>query len=154
MQTQTIIKDTAVVARVTALEEGSVYRRLIPKEHYESAQVALGIVTGVLNNGETVAITALEIQKSRYGGEAEVKERVFEAENDLALFPANDDETQLILAEARLAAERNIATAEKSLRDAREKHEKLESVSDRISAGAQAVTEGGTVNTLDSLTER
>lgn len=147
MQTQTFIKDTATVARVTQLEEGDAYRRLIPKETYDSAKVALGVVTGVLNNGETVAITAIEISAGRFGGEPEVKERVFEADSDLALFPANDEETELILADARRSGERTIATAEKNLRDAKDKVEKVESISERIYEAqhrqAQQVTGNG-----------
>lgn len=132
MQTQTIIKDTAVVARVNSLEVGDAYRRLVPKSTYQESRMVLGIVTGVMNNGETVALTALEID-SDYSG-SRIVQKVFEADDDLALFPVNDDETQVILEEARRAGERAIVQAEKSLREARERFDALEGVTERIAS--------------------
>lgn len=140
MQTQTLIKDTATVARVTQLEEGDAYRRLIPKTTYDEAQVALGLVTGVLNNGETVAITALEITKSRYGATPEVKQQVFEATNDLALFPVDEEETLNIVADARRAAERSVESARKALREAEEKEAELDHVTDLIVSATRPVS--------------
>lgn len=140
MQTQTLIKDTATVARVTQLEEGDAYRRLIPKDSYNESRIALGLVTGVLNNGESVAITALEITKGRYSVEAEIKTKVFEATNDLALFPADADEVQNILADARRAADRAVESARKSLRDAEEKEAELANVADLIREAADRQT--------------
>lgn len=122
METRTLIKDTATVARVTALIEGDTYRRLIPKSTYESTKIAVGVVTGVLNNGEAVAITALEV-KEGYGSEVEVK--VFDAETDLALFPADHDEALEILAAAQDSQRRSVERAEKALEDARDKEERL-----------------------------
>lgn len=140
MQTQTLIKDTATVARVTQLEEGDAYRRLIPKDSYNESRIALGLVTGVLNNGESVAITALEITKGRYSSEAEIKTKVFEATNDLALFPADADEVQNILADARRAADRAVESARKSLREAEEKESELANVADLIREAADRQT--------------
>lgn len=137
METRTLIKDTATVARVTQLEEGDAYRRLIPKDTYSEPKIALGLVTGVLNNGETIAITALEITKDRYSADAKVKTRVFEATNDLALFPVDADEVQNILAEARRQAERSVASARKSLREAEEKEAELSHVADMIADSAR-----------------
>ena len=125
METRTLIKDTATVARVTALIEGDTYRRLIPKTHYESTKIAVGIVTGVLNNGEQVALTALEV-KEGYGSEVEVK--VFDAETDLALFPADHTEALEILSSAQDYQRRSVERAEKALEDARDKEERLDKV--------------------------
>lgn len=122
METRTLIKDTATVARVTALIEGDTYRRLIPKSTYEGTKIAVGVVTGVLNNGETIALTALEV-KEGYGSEVEVK--VFDAETDLALFPADHDEALEILAAAQDHQRRSVERAEKALEDARDKEERL-----------------------------
>jgi len=138
METRTLIKDTATVARVTQLEEGDAYRRLIPKDSYNDPMVALGLVTGVLNNGETVAITALEITKGRFGADAEVKQKVFEATNDLALFPVDNDEVQSILAEAYRRAARTVESARKALRDAEEKEAELDRVADLIAVSARS----------------
>ena len=125
METRTLIKDTATVARVTALIEGDTYRRLIPKTTYESTKIAVGVVTGVLNNGEQVALTALEV-KEGYGSEVEVK--VFDAETDLALFPADHIEVLEILSSAQDYQRRSVERAEKALEDARDKEERLDKV--------------------------
>lgn len=135
METRTLIKDTATVARVTALIEGDTYRRLIPKSTYEPTRIAVGVVTGVLNNGEQVAITALEV-KEGYGSEVEVK--VFDAETDLALFPADHDEALEILAAAQDHQRRAVERAEKALEDARDKEERLGKVVRLIDLALQA----------------
>ncbi len=136
METRTLIKDTATVARVTQLEEGDAYRRLIPKTTYDGTKIALGLVTGVLNNGETIAVTALEITKDRYGADSQVNTRVFEATNDLALFPVDAEEVRSILADARRAAERSVESARKVLRESEEKEAELDRVSDLIRTAA------------------
>src|SRR5699024_11486338 len=64
METRTLIKDSATVARVTQLEEGDAYRRLIPKTTYQEPKMVVGVVTGALNNGETVAMTALAVREA------------------------------------------------------------------------------------------
>ena len=125
MQTQTLIKDTATVARVTQLTEGDTYRRLIPKSTYEGTKIAVGVVTGVLNNGETIALTALEV-KEGYGSEVEVK--VFDADTDLALFPADHTEVLEILSAAQNYQRSAVERAEKALGDARDKEERLNKV--------------------------
>ena len=140
METRTLIKDTATVARVTALIEGDTYRRLIPKSTYESTRIAVGVVTGVLNNGEQVAITALEV-KEGYGSEVEVK--VFDAETDLALFPADHDEALEILAAAQDYQRRSVERAEKALEDARDKEERLGKVVRLIDLAQRADVEAG-----------
>lgn len=135
METRTLIKDTATVARVTALIEGDTYRRLIPKSTYEGTKIAVGVVTGVLNNGETIALTALEV-KEGYGSEVEVK--VFDAETDLALFPADHDEALEILSSAQDYQRRSVERAEKALEDARDKEERLGKVVRLIDLALQA----------------
>lgn len=144
MQTQTLIKDTATVARVTQLAEGDAYRRLIPKESYSEPQIALGIVTGVLNNGETVALTVLELTKSRYSTDGEIKQKVFEADNSLALFPVDADEVKNILAEAERTADRSVETNRKALREAEEKAGELRRVSSMIVSATQDQVENRT----------
>lgn len=139
METRTLIKDTATVARVTALEEGDTYRRLIPKTTYESTKIAVGIVTGVLNNGESVALTALEV-KEGYGSEVEVK--VFEATTDLALFPADRAEVLEILSGSQDGQNRAVERAERALDEARDKKARLDAVVARIADGAQGEIAG------------
>ena len=135
METRTLIKDTATVARVTALVEGDTYRRLIPKTAYESTKIAVGIVTGVLNNGEQVALTALEVREG-YGSEVEVK--VFDAETDLALFPADHTEVLEILGAAQDYQRKAVERAEKALGEARDKEERLNKVVSLIDVAQQA----------------
>lgn len=125
METRTLIKDTATVARVTQLTEGDTYRRLIPKTAYEGTKIAVGVVTGVLNNGETIALTALEV-KEGYGSEVEVK--VFDADTDLALFPADHAEALEILSAAQVYQRGAVERAEKALADTRDKEERLDKV--------------------------
>lgn len=148
METRTLIKDTATVARVTALTEGDTYRRLIPKSTYESTKIAVGVVTGVLNNGESVALTALEV-KEGYGSEVEVK--VFEADTDLALFPADPAEVLEILGNAQNYQRSAVERAEKSLGEAREKEDRLNKVVARIQEATQSeLEEDRTRLTVDS----
>lgn len=144
MQTRTLIKDTATVARVTELTEGDTYRRLIPKSTYESTKIAVGVVTGVLNNGESLAITALEV-KEGYGSEVEVK--VFDADQDLALFPADHTEVLEILGSAQNYQRSAVERAEKALGEARDKEDRLNKVvrlidlaqrADQLASGAPA----------------
>lgn len=143
METRTLIKDTATVARVTQLTEGDTYRRLIPKTAYQSTKIAVGVVTGVLNNGETLALTTLEVAEG-YGSEVEIK--VFDGDNDLALFPADHTEVLEILSGAQRYQRTAVESAEKALGTARDKEERLEKVVRLIDLAAQADVEAAEVN--------
>ena len=130
METRTLIKDSATVARVTQLEEGDAYRRLIPKTTYQGARMVVGVVTSVLNNGETVAITALEVKEdsNRYSADSPVEVKIFEADADLALFPVVEGEVQEILALAREEMGKRVLMKQKELADAQDHQDRLEHV--------------------------
>lgn len=129
METRTLIKDSATVARVTQLQEGDAYRRLIPKTPYQPPKMAVGVVTGVMNNGETVAITALEVDEAnRYGASSPVKQQIFEADSDLALFPVVDGEVQEILADAQTEMRERVETKRRELEEAKEQAGRLDHV--------------------------
>ena len=139
METRTLIKDSATVARVTQLEEGDAYRRLIPKTTYQEPKMVVGVVTGVLNNGETVAITALEVKEdsNRYTADSPVEVKIFEADHDLALFPVVEGEVQEILALAREEMGKRVEMKQKELTSAQDHQDRLEHVLDLIETARQ-----------------
>lgn len=139
METRTLIKDTATVARVTQLTEGDAYRRLIPKTAYSEPRMVVGVVTSVMNNGETIAITALEVDEAnRYTSTSPVKQQIFEGDADLALFPVVDGEAQEILSLAQHEMTKRIESKTNELAEAKDQSERLNHVVRLIALGEQA----------------
>lgn len=134
METRTLIKDSATVARVTQLQEGDAYRRLIPKTTYQEPKMVVGVVTSVMNNGETVAITALEVKEdaNRYRTDSPVEVKIFEADHDLALFPLVDGEAEEMLALAREEIDKRVEIKQGELEQAQDHRDRLENVIGKI----------------------
>lgn len=135
MQTKTLIRDSTQIVRVTEMTEGSAYRRVIPRTSYSEAKIAYGVVTGVLSNGETAVITALEVTGERHV-DARIDSKTFEGDTDLVLFPVDHDEMIDVLDAAGRGAETTVDRQRRELDKAITAQERLVEVSARIRDGA------------------
>lgn len=113
----TYVQATADVVRVVSLKPGDVYKRLTD-EYGGTAKMHLGVVTGVLNNGERSAVTAVEYEPSY--GSMTAHARTFSDKTDVALFPATPEEVRVHVRDLLDSAERGVKDAERALYDRRE----------------------------------
>lgn len=127
MKTQTLVQDTAQVIRVVTLAQGDTYKRVLPKTTYADAKLAFGVITAVLNNGETVAVTALEVEYDGYGTPA-VRSRTFTGDDDVQLFPAARLEVLAHREDVLRALRRAKDAAQSSLEEATRRLEHTEDV--------------------------
>lgn len=95
-----------------ALGEGSIYRRL--KEHYAGARLVFGLVTSLMNNGQDVAISAIEIdpEETDY---TMLRTVAFTAEDSKQIFVASIDEINLVRERVYENLDRNLRNAETQL---------------------------------------
>lgn len=127
MQTETLIRASAQVARITELHAGDVYKRLDTSGYAGSeATVIFGIVTDVMSNGEDAAFTATEITKNYMG--ASVRElKTFTMSHNIAIFPATPEEIQQRFAEIREEMQRKVVEAQKAFDKARDDARQVDS---------------------------
>ena len=90
MQISTIAKAEGQIIRVVGLSEGDVYKRLVKKSYGDDVEVRFGIVTGVLTDGEQLAVTGLEIEAS-YSAVA-FQSVAFNGSTEVAILPATPEE--------------------------------------------------------------
>ena len=90
MQISTIAKAEGQIIRVVGLAEGDVYKRLVKKSYGDDVEVRFGIVTGVLTDGEQLAVTGLEIDAS-YSAVA-FQSVAFNGSTEVAILPATPEE--------------------------------------------------------------
>lgn len=128
METRTLIRSSADVLRITSLQKGDVYKRLVESEHGGSDSVLMGVVTDVLSNGEKCAISVIEIGCDQWGAFT-VRVANFAGARELAIFPASVDEIQTFMADAIERARDDVER--KELATARTVLERLE----RIASG-------------------
>lgn len=100
------------VASVDSLAAGDIYKRL-EKSYSNEYSFHYGKVLDVVNNGDEVAITAVEFT-AKYGS-ASRKIKVFGAENKLELFPVTAQEFGVHLEEAVEAAGEAVKAANEAL---------------------------------------
>lgn len=128
MKVQTVVKDSAEIVRIVQLSPGDVYKRLV-KQSYETAySLRVGIVQDVLNNGERIAVTALEFEHSY--SSAVPKIEVFGDDTDLTLFAATPDEVRVYLGEILEAARRQEKSAADAAAKAREILTRIEEIAE------------------------
>jgi len=152
--TETLVRASAEVTRITTLREGDVYKRL---ETSGGDKLLLGMVTEILHNGEEAAIIAVE-----YGAEwsgVQVSRKVFSTERGLAIFPMSADEWGAAMGDLVPVAQRKLREAEKALLDARELVAAVEKATtlaattpeftDSVPAPAEAVTPSTPDSALD-----
>ena len=130
MQTKTMVSQSAEVTRVVSLSEGDCYKRIY--KAYQETKVAFGMVTGVLNNGETVAVTALEIEVEFSMTKVAVK--TFGGEEDVALFAATKEEILTLQSDAMQSLGKAVQRAEDALMEAEQKQLLVASLFDQIAA--------------------
>lgn len=120
MKTQTLVQDGAQIVRVVTLRKGDVYKRLTRATYAGSSdELLFGYVTDVMNNGETVAVTAIEL-KVEYST-VTVTQKVFAGDADVTLFPATPEEFELFRQDVIKTMDRRVTDAEKALDDAENK---------------------------------
>lgn len=137
MKTQTLVQDSAQIVRVVTLAEGDIYKRVDNKSTYSEAKLSFGVVTSIMNNGESVAVTALEVQFDGYNS-ASVRNRVFTADEDLQLFPATRGELLAHREDVMRAMRRAKESAESSLEEAIRRFEHAETVFGHMAAALDA----------------
>lgn len=98
---KTLVSNTAQIVRIVSLQPGDVYKRLV-ESSYGSPKMQIGIVTGVMNNGDDAAITALEYEAAY--GSVTAKVEVFTQSRDVSIFPADPAEVAAHLDEIQTAA--------------------------------------------------
>lgn len=111
MEIKTLVKTTAKIARITTLEPGNVYKRLV--DDYGTQRIVFGVVTDVMNNGTEAAVTAVEVD-TQYGGPTTAL-RAFGNATDVALFPATVEEVSEFFNKAETAAEDDVESKARAL---------------------------------------
>ena len=129
MQTETIIRASAQIMRITELHAGDVYKRL--ETSGMESNLVFGIVTDVMSNGEDAAVVATEISKSYYG--PTVRElKIFTTLSNVAIFPATPEEIAQRFAEYREEMGKKVAEAQKALDKAREEYQLVDATLRRV----------------------
>lgn len=120
MQIKTLVKDNVQVLRMTTLDVGDVYKRLVSSSYAgEKEKLVFGIVTGAMNNGEQVALSAVELDITY--STVTVSAKAFSSETDLVMFPASHEELAAHTDEVLHVLRRNVRQAEDSLAEAQKK---------------------------------
>lgn len=114
---QTIVRGSADIVNIVTLSPGDVYKRVDSPTHGQPALV-YGMVTDVLNDGQNAAIIAVERQSSYMGFTTERK--VFTQNNELAIFPATEEEWKEHITDIIEGADRQVRDLENKLEQARE----------------------------------
>lgn len=108
MQASQIIQSQARVITIIDLVEGDTYKLVKKKSYSQDYDLYVGVVTGVMHNGETAVFTALEL-KADFSGDAQIV--VHGGEEDLMIYPATPAELVYALDYAKSATERKIKDA-------------------------------------------
>ena len=132
MQTETIIRASAQVARITELHVGDVYKRLETPSYGGETNVVFGIVTDVVSNGEDAALMATEISKQGYGMPTVKELKVFSSLSNVALFPASPEEIAQRFADYRDEFSKKIREAQTTLDKAREDFRQVDVLLSRV----------------------
>ena len=115
MKTETFVKDSTDIIRVISLSEGDAYRRLVKKGYGDDRQLAYGIVTGAMSNGEETVITATEVTlNDGYGSTPEIKQVTFAGDQDLVIFAAPIEDIREFMHQANRAQARKVEESEKA----------------------------------------
>lgn len=116
---QNMVRNTAEVIQVVELVPGDVYKRL-ETSSYAAPKLLVGIVTGVLNNGEASAITAVEYATGYSGAETTLKVFTDQDGSSLQLFPASQEEITEHFGKIEQAARDAVTSAEGKAEQARQ----------------------------------
>jgi len=137
MQTKTLVQASANIITITSLVEGDVYKRLIKRDYEKDYKLFMGVVTGVMHNGEEAAITAIEFEDS-YSA-VNLKLQVFAGDTEVAIYHATPDEITAHMSTLAEIARKNISRKEEELAEANVTLTRISHVIDTASAGGLTV---------------
>jgi len=145
MKVSTLIQPQAEIVKVVTLRPGDVYKRLQEGGQFGgSDEIKYGVVTDVLGNGESSAISAIEYSSS-YSG-VTVEPKVFSGGRDIAIFPAQPIEFAEHMDGLVDALDRKIESLENDLAKQREIKRRVSGIKLdglREAATSVAITETG-----------
>lgn len=137
MKTETFVKDSTDIIRVISLSDGDAYRRLVKKGYSDDRQLAYGIVTGTMSNGEETVITATEVTLSdTYSSTPSIKQVTFAGDQDLVIFAAPIEDIREFMHQANRAMAEELVRKEDAAKKANADKFQVETVLDRIVEGA------------------
>lgn len=138
MKTETFVKDSTDIIRVISLSDGDAYRRLVKKGYSgDDRQLAYGIVTGTMSNGEETVITATEVtMNDGYSMTPAIKQVTFAGDQDLVIFAAPIEDIREFMHQANRAMAEDVERKEEASRKANADKYQVETVLDRIVEGA------------------
>lgn len=138
MKTETFVKDSTDIIRVISLSEGDAYRRLVKKGYSgDDRQLAYGIVTGAMSNGEETVITATEVTlNDTYTSTPTIKQVTFAGDQELVIFAAPIEDIREFMHQANRAMAEDVDRKEEAAKKANADKFQVETVLDRIVEGA------------------
>jgi len=120
MQTKTLIQSSANILRITDLQKGNTVK--VIKKDYSDNKIFFGVVTDLLNSGESTFIELLLFEKSY--NDLKGKVVVYDGKDDIALFPATVEEVETDLSDALKLLARDIEKSEDELLKKKNAYEK------------------------------
>ena len=120
MQTKTLIQSSANILRITDLQKGNTVK--VIKKDYSDNKIFFGVVTDLLNSGESTFIELLLFEKSY--NDLKGKVVVYDGKDDIALFPATVEEVETDLSDALKLLARDIEKSEDGLLKKKNAYEK------------------------------
>lgn len=112
-KTKNLIRASADVVTILTLAKGDIYKRIEKSTTYNPEALMYGIVTDVMSNGEQSAIVTVEYT-SDYNG-AKISRKVFQTNDELALFTATLDDFRGAVGDILALAQREVKTAQTAL---------------------------------------
>lgn len=115
MQTKNLIQAATNVIKITRLQKGDVYKRVL-NDAYKKEDVCFGVVIDILNDGEHTYLETLEYTKD-YSNYPKAEVQIHSGDKDLALFPATVDEVRTYLKDSLVLLREQIQQDRKALDD-------------------------------------
>lgn len=133
MKSKIVFKDSAEIAKVVELSVGDSYKRL-KKEYSDSYKSVYGVITDIVNNGEVVMVSTLEVEAD--WSSVSVSAQTFSDDSDLVLFQVTEEEIDVIMQKMVRNAENDITSAEGRLEKARANLRTIEKIAEQSKKGA------------------
>lgn len=138
MNIETLVKANATHVRVTQLSVGDVFKRL-NEPSYGSPELKYGVVTGILSDGDTTVVTALELNDG-YAVSDRLSERVMKSGDQEAIFPATPEEIRLVTSRVVERADEDAQRASRDLERKKDQMKNLESLVEKLHNGELSAT--------------
>lgn len=114
MQVRTLVEAGATIHRITEVKPGDIYKRL-DKPSYGDARIVFGQILDVLNDGVSIAISAVEFYPSAWGSSFDPTIKAFAPDTDVSIYPATEEEWRTGLAEAIKKQSQAVDTVQRDL---------------------------------------